>query len=248
MTIALPGGGTLAIGGMDKRTHGALPLVPVMLTLGSSYAINLVAGWLCDKLKRANVQHILIEGVEIEVTLEEITEAISESISESIQQVMKATIVPEEQIVSGGDAIICLRVPPDVDVEQYVQGSTIQKCSLCDCDVLVAPSSQMILVQGQNQIVCMECWTQAHPPEFSPEEREGKLRKLREHKAAGEQAYDDMYEKAHSLSEASAFYSEAKESFHAAIGLARDLGLDQEIEELQTRLAHIKSIFRSQFS
>lgn len=89
---------------------------------------------------------------------------------------------------------------------------------------------------------------QANPPEMSPQEREGKLYKLREHKSAGEQAYDDMYEKAHSSSEATMFYSEAKESFYSAIGLARELGLEQEVEEIEKRLAHIKAVFRSQFT
>jgi hypothetical protein len=89
---------------------------------------------------------------------------------------------------------------------------------------------------------------QANPPEMSPQEREVKLYKLREHKSAGEQAYDDMYEKAHSSSEATMFYSEAKESFYSAIGLARELGLEQEVEEIDKRLAHVKAVFRSQFT
>jgi hypothetical protein len=228
MTQVAPGGATLTIGGLDNRTHAALPLVPVVLTLGSGDAINPVSSWLCEKLKRADASHIVVHGVEIEVTAEAITNAISEAIDV--------------------EAIICLRVAPDVDMKLYVQGSAIQKCSLCQSSVLVSPSSQMILARGQNQIVCMECWTEAHPPEMSPEERGDKLCKLLEHKFAGEQAYDDMYEKAHSPSEAGAFYSEAKESFYAAIGLARNLGLDQEVDQLEKRLAHIKSVFRSQFS
>ncbi len=230
MTQAAPGGATLTVGGLDNRTHAALPLVPVVLTLESGGAINLLSSWLCDKLKRGDAPHIFINGVEIAVTAEGITKAISEAID-----------IKEAPI-------ICLRVSPDVDMKPYVQGSAMQRCSLCQSGVLVSPSTQMILAQGQNQIVCMQCWTEAHPPEMSPEERGDKLCKLLELKFAGEQAYDDMYEKAHSPSDASAFYSEAKESFYAAIGLARSLGLDQEVEQLEKRLAHIKSVFRSQFS
>jgi hypothetical protein len=263
MTRAVPGGATLTVGGLEKHSYGALPLVPVIVTLGSAVAIHLLSSWLYDKLKRANVRHIRIKGVEIEVTAEGITKAISESIDTErrfmapddegqekplIQQSLQATAVSEAQIVSSNDAIICLRVPPDADMEQYVQGSAIQNCSLCQSGVLVAPSTQMILAQGENQIVCMECWTQAQPPEMSPEERENKLRQLEICQQAGEQAYDDMYEKAHHPSDATAYFSDAKESFHTAIELARELGLEQEIEKLEKRLAHIKAIFRSQFS
>jgi hypothetical protein len=83
---------------------------------------------------------------------------------------------------------------------------------------------------------------------MTPEERENKLRQLETCRLAGEQAYDDLYEKAHSSSAATAYYSDAKESFYTAIGLARELGLEQEVEKLEKRLEHIKSVFRSQFS
>jgi hypothetical protein len=83
---------------------------------------------------------------------------------------------------------------------------------------------------------------------MTPQEREKKLRQLELHKQAGEQAYDDLYEKAHSASAATAFYSDAKESFYSAIELAGELGLKQEVEKLEKRLEHIKGVFRSQFS
>ena len=83
---------------------------------------------------------------------------------------------------------------------------------------------------------------------MTPEERENKLRQLTICKLAGEQAYDDLYEKAHSSSAATAYYSDAKESFYTAIRLAGELGLEQEVEELEKRLEHIKQVFRSQFS
>lgn len=253
MTQVVPGGGTLTVGGLDKRTRTAMPLVPVMLTLGSGDAINMVSSWLCDKLKHANVQHILIEGTEVEVTAEGITKAISESVyvernTGPDDQGPEATAVTEAQSDSNKDTIVCLRVPSDLDTGQYVQGSAIQKCNVCESAVLVSPSSQTIFAAGHHQIVCMECWTRANPPEMSPEQRESKLCSLREQKSAGEQAYDDMYEKAHSSSDATMFYSDAKESFYSAIRLARELGLEQEVEEIEKRLAHIKAVFRSQFT
>ncbi|MGB7548752.1 MAG: hypothetical protein WBM14_13455 [Terracidiphilus sp.] len=66
-------------------------------------------------------------------------------------------------------------------------------------------------------------------------------------KAMGEKAYDDMYE-AHSAREAQVCYSEAKECFHDAIGVAKELGLADEAEALSRRLEHIKAVFRSQFA
>ena len=63
-----------------------------------------------------------------------------------------------------------------------------------------------------------------------------------------EQAYDDMYEKAHSPSAATGYYSDAKEAFSDAILAARELGLDKEVKRLEERLEHVKKVFRSQFT
>ena len=78
-------------------------------------------------------------------------------------------------------------------------------------------------------------------------EQKAGLEQLTHLKAMGEKAYDDMYE-AHSPSDANARYSDAKECFYDAIGLANQLGLKEEAESLQQRLAHIKAVFRSQFT
>jgi hypothetical protein len=77
--------------------------------------------------------------------------------------------------------------------------------------------------------------------------RQHQLAHLEYLKAMGEKAYDDMYE-AHSPSGATACYSDAKESFYDAIGVAERLGLKDEAETLRKRLEHIKAVFRSQFS
>jgi hypothetical protein len=60
-------------------------------------------------------------------------------------------------------------------------------------------------------------------------------------------AYDDMYE-AHFHSGARGCYSDSKEAYCNAIGLAEKLGLPDEAETLRKRLEHIKSVFRSQFA
>ena len=78
-------------------------------------------------------------------------------------------------------------------------------------------------------------------------ERQASLAQLEHLKRLGERAYDDMYE-AHSSSGATACYSDAKECFYDAIGLAGRLGLKEEAEALENRLEHIKAVFRSQFT
>ena len=78
-------------------------------------------------------------------------------------------------------------------------------------------------------------------------DREAQLAQLANLKAMGEKAYDDMYE-AHSPSGASICYSDAKECYYDAIGLARRLGMEDEVEGLTKRLEHIKAVFRSQFT
>ena len=60
----------------------------------------------------------------------------------------------------------------------------------------------------------------------------------------GEEAYTRMYD----ARSPSGDYSEAKENFHGAIALARELELPEEVARLEQRLLHIKGVFRSQFS
>jgi hypothetical protein len=65
--------------------------------------------------------------------------------------------------------------------------------------------------------------------------------------AQAEQAYDKMYDATRSA-DAAARYSDAKEAMRDAIALARRLGQGATVTRLETRLAHIKAVFRSQFS
>jgi hypothetical protein len=62
-----------------------------------------------------------------------------------------------------------------------------------------------------------------------------------------EQAYDGMYE-AHSPSHAAACYSDAKEALYGAITIAEELRAEDIRKRLEDRLAHIKAVFRSQFT
>ncbi|HEY2231359.1 MAG TPA: hypothetical protein VGI22_27205 [Xanthobacteraceae bacterium] len=55
--------------------------------------------------------------------------------------------------------------------------------------------------------------------------------------------YDDTYG-----NNAAGHYSDAKEALYDAIGLARRLGQEAQAIRLETRLAHIKAVFRSQFT
>jgi hypothetical protein len=79
------------------------------------------------------------------------------------------------------------------------------------------------------------------------EDRKAQLAQLEHLKASGEKAYADMYE-AHSPGGATVCCSDAKDCFYDAISLANKLGLTDEAEALTKRLAHIKAVFRSQFT
>lgn len=90
------------------------------------------------------------------------------------------------------------------------------------------------------------------PVKFAPgddsierSEREIKMDQLRGCTAVGEKAYDQMYE---THGSPTGLYSDTKEAFYDAIRIANDLGLTQEADALSKRLAHIKAVFRSQFS
>ncbi len=78
-------------------------------------------------------------------------------------------------------------------------------------------------------------------------EREHVLARLKFLKEQGERAYDLMYE-VHSFTEADGHYSDAKEAFREAIGVAERAGLEGEATALMERLLHIKAVYRSQFS
>ena len=72
------------------------------------------------------------------------------------------------------------------------------------------------------------------------------LDRLRWLEAQAEQAYGRMYDAGYNG--ATACYSDAKEFLYDAIGLAKQLGMEDEAERLSKRLAHIKAVFRSQFT
>jgi hypothetical protein len=65
--------------------------------------------------------------------------------------------------------------------------------------------------------------------------------------AEAEKAYDALYD-ARPGSATAGLYSDAKEFLTDAIALAQRLGLAAEAERLARRLAHIKAVFRGQFS
>jgi hypothetical protein len=62
-----------------------------------------------------------------------------------------------------------------------------------------------------------------------------------------ETAYDKMYDAVHGT-DAAARYNDAKEALADAIALAQRLGQSAVVARLEGRLAHIKAVFRSQFS
>jgi hypothetical protein len=76
---------------------------------------------------------------------------------------------------------------------------------------------------------------------------EGEDARLQWLEAKAEEAYSRMYD-AQFGTPAAACYSDAKEFLYEAIGLAQRLGKPAEADRLSLRLAHIKAVFRSQFS
>jgi len=71
--------------------------------------------------------------------------------------------------------------------------------------------------------------------------------RMRELEALAEGAYDAMYD-THDRSGAAACYSDAKDFFREAIAVARSIGAADDVARLEARLAHVKAVFRSQFT
>lgn len=82
------------------------------------------------------------------------------------------------------------------------------------------------------------------PPVPKPFDQMDPRERLAQLERWAEEAYDRMYETRSPSGE----YSEAKENFHLAIQLARELGLADETARLEKRLEHIKAVHRSQFT
>jgi len=76
---------------------------------------------------------------------------------------------------------------------------------------------------------------------------EGTQARLAWLEAQAEKACDALYD-ARPGSATAGRYSDAKEFLTDAIALARRLGLGEEAARLSHRLAHIKAVFRGQFS
>jgi hypothetical protein len=68
--------------------------------------------------------------------------------------------------------------------------------------------------------------------------------RLRALERLGEKHYDAMYDSRSPTGE----YADAKDAFRDAIVLAHELGEIDIAQRLEARLAHIKAVFRSQFS
>ena len=68
--------------------------------------------------------------------------------------------------------------------------------------------------------------------------------RLQELERLGEKYYEAMYETRYPAGE----YANAKDAFHDAIALAKQLGETEIEKRLEARLAHIKAVYRSQFT
>jgi hypothetical protein len=80
--------------------------------------------------------------------------------------------------------------------------------------------------------------------DIPPDDTEARLRWL---EAQAEISYTRMYDAPFGAS-ATAAYNDTKECLHDAIALAQRLGKPADADRLAHRLAHIKGVFRNQFS
>ena len=78
-------------------------------------------------------------------------------------------------------------------------------------------------------------------------EREQKLAAMKRLIALAEKCYDDMYE-AYEQRDVNRCYRDAKDYYTDAIGLAGELGMNEEADRLYARLWHIKEVFFHQFA
>ncbi len=76
-----------------------------------------------------------------------------------LDQPFAATVISDAEAAASQDPIVCARVAPDADLSRYVPGSVLRNCALCTSSVLISPASQIILAQGSNPLLCMECYT-----------------------------------------------------------------------------------------
>lgn len=70
------------------------------------------------------------------------------------------------------------------------------------------------------------------------------LRRMAELEALAEKAYDEMYETRFPAG----LYSELKDCFALAIGVAERAGRPDEVARLTRRLEHCREVYRKQFS
>lgn len=70
---------------------------------------------------------------------------------------------------------------------------------------------------------------------------------LRDLEAKAEAAYDSMYD-AETPRGAAGCYSDAKDAYSEAIGLAQRLGAEGDVARLVARFAHVQAVYRSQFA
>jgi hypothetical protein len=77
-----------------------------------------------------------------------------------------------------------------------------------------------------------------------PPSHEASLREIAGYEALAEKAYAEMYD---SRSPA-ACYSDLKDYFAQAIGIAERFGLEIEAKRLSKRLNHCRQVYRNQFS
>jgi hypothetical protein len=137
--------------------------------------------------------------------------------------------------------LVCMRVQ-DMGCDP-AEGSIAMNCDLCNAEIWVARSSQIMLASGEPyRRICLNCASERadfKKPESTAEE----IARLR---AQAEEAFDKM-NNLHDEGEIRRQFELANDSLDSAASLAREGGLDETAKELDERALHIRRVYRHQF-
>jgi len=75
--------------------------------------------------------------------------------------------------------------------------------------------------------------------------KNSELTHLNRLKARAEEIYEEMYETSGPVS-AGAYFSEVKELLFEAVNLAKKMGLEGEVRDINKRLDHMRKVYESQ--
>jgi hypothetical protein len=134
--------------------------------------------------------------------------------------------------------VICLRA--DQMIGEPTAGSYHGRCPQCNAEILIAPSSEVMISQGAD-VLCLSCAAQDQPG-IDTERRE-EIARL---KAKAEAAYDAIYQM-HDDRQIAWKAELAEDWLRSAARLEREAGLAEDADATEKRAQHIRKVYRHQF-